>query len=104
MGSQPEPMLRDVVRRYLGIDLLIRLVTRMEIAMASTKEQLDAANGKLDTLMGDVRTVISTLTAEQGNLSPEAQQALDDLNAKLDSYDAEVGDADGSNTPPPAAV
>jgi uncharacterized coiled-coil protein SlyX len=94
--------LREAIRRYLGIDLIASVLSELESAMATTKEQLDAANGKLDTLMNDVRAALAALNANSGKLDAEAQQALDDLNTKLDSYDTEVGDADGSNTPPPA--
>ena len=43
---------------------------------------------------------LAILVAERDNLGAEGQAALDELTAKVEAFDAEVGDADGSDTPP----
>lgn len=79
---------------------LNRIETRMEEFMATAAEQLNALSAKLDDLIADVRAALEALAAERENLTPAGQAALDALTAKVDAFDAEVGDADGSDTPP----
>lgn len=71
------------------------LIYRQETRMATAAEQIDALTAKFDDLVADVRVVV----AERENLTPTGQAAADRLSAKLDSFDTEVGDADGSDTP-----
>lgn len=72
----------------------------LEEFMATEAEQFAALDAKVDDLIADVRAALAILTAERDNLGAEGQAALDALNAKVDAFDAEVGDADGSDTPP----
>jgi uncharacterized coiled-coil protein SlyX len=74
----------------------------LEIRMATEAEQLTALSAKVDDLISDVRAALAALTADRDNLGPDGQAALDTLTAKVDAFDAEVGDADGSDTPPVA--
>ncbi len=67
--------------------------------MATATEQLSALSSKVDDLLADVRAALATISNDE--LSAEAQTALDGLNAKIDAFDAEVGDADGSETTQP---
>ena len=74
-------------------------LTRMEHSMATEAEQLTALSTKVDDLINDVRAALAALAADRDNLGPDGQAALDSLTAKVDAFDAEVGDADGSDTP-----
>lgn len=88
-----------------------RTLHRLEIEMAKATEQLTALNAKFDGLqfqftdfVNDVRQALTAINAD--TLSPTAQAQLDQLMSKTDalavqlaSADAEVGDADGSDTP-----
>lgn len=71
------------------------LVYRMETRMATAAEQIDALTARFDDLVADVRVVV----AERENLTPAGQAAADRLASKLSSFDSEIGDADGSDTP-----
>ena len=72
------------------------IIYRLETRMATAAEQIDALIAKFDDLVADVRVVV----AERENLTPAGQAAADRLAAKLDAFDTEIGDADGSDTPP----
>lgn len=69
--------------------------------MASEVEQLTALSAKVDDLIADVRAAVELLEADRANFSEPGQEAFDALAAKVAAFDAEVGDADGSDTPPP---
>lgn len=71
----------------------------LEEFMATEAEQIGALSVKVDDLIADVRAALATLEADRDNLGAEGQAALDTLAAKVDAFDAEVGDADGSDTP-----
>jgi len=83
-----------------AIHLLHAPLNRLEIAMATAREQLDDLSVKVDDLVSDVRAALDLLRAERENLTADAQGVLDTLTAKVDAFDAEIGDADGSDTPP----
>lgn len=68
--------------------------------MASEAEQITALSAKVDDLIADVRAAVELLEADRANFSEPGQEAFDALAAKLDSFDQEIGDADGSDTPP----
>lgn len=87
-------MLRDIATAatLIGVGWL---AYRMEKLMATAAQQIDALTAKFDDLVADVRVVV----AERENLTPAGQAAADRLAAKLDAFDSEVGDADGSDTP-----
>lgn len=67
--------------------------------MATEAEQITALTTKVDDLVADVRAALAALEADRNNLGADGQAALDTLTAKVDAFDAEVGDADGSGTP-----
>lgn len=93
--------IRSSIRAYLGTDA----IPRMEQEMATAKAQLEQLNTKVDDLIADVRAARDTLAQERENLTTGGQAAFDTLSAKVDAFDAEVGDADGSDTvTPPAPV
>lgn len=74
---------------------------RMEQLMATEAEQITAVTAKVDDLVADVRALVAALEADPNTtLGDEGQAALDALAAKVDAFDAEVGDADGSDVPP----
>lgn len=74
---------------------------RMEARMATEAEQITAMSAKVDDLVSDVRAALDILRAERDNLGEAGQAAFDALSAKVEAFDAEVGDADGSDEPEP---
>lgn len=79
-------------------------------AIAALAAQEDANSAALNDLVADVRALIVLLSAEP-QLTSETQAAADALSAKLtddagtvSALDAQVGDADGSDTPPAEPV
>jgi outer membrane murein-binding lipoprotein Lpp len=91
------------IRRLLGLDQLgeiTALLIRLENHMATAREQLDNLSGKVDDIMADVRAFRDATEANREQLSPDAQEAYDRLSAKVDAFNTEVGDADGSDTVP----
>lgn len=77
---------------------------RMENMMATAAEQLTELKAQLADTSADVLAKIDQLTAQLGTLSPEAQATLDEIVAGVSSLDTTVGDADGSDVPPPPPV
>ncbi len=75
-----------------------RRLHRLECLMATATEQLNELSTKVDDLIADVRAALEVINNDD-DLSADAQAALDGLNAKIDAFDTEVGDADGSDTP-----
>lgn len=78
------------------------LIYRQEKLMATAAEQINTLAAKVDDIAADFRALRDAMNAERENLTPDGQAALDAANAKLDAFDTEVGDADGSDTPAPA--
>jgi hypothetical protein len=66
--------------------------------MATATEQLNALSAKVDDLVADVRAALAVINGDE--LSTDAQAALDAITVKVDAFDTEVGDADGSDTTP----
>jgi uncharacterized coiled-coil protein SlyX len=95
-GCHTQPIVVTV-----DLTAVLARLDQLEATMATETEQLTALSAKIDDVISDVRAALAILTAERDNLGTEGQAALDALNAKLDAFDAEVGDADGSDTPPP---
>lgn len=81
---------------------LLTRIADLEALMATAAEQLTALSAKVDDVIADVRAALDILRADRENLSASGQEALDALVAKVDAFDAEIGDADGSDTPTPA--
>lgn len=77
--------------------LVLNKLTHLEELVSAETDAVAALSAKVDDLIADVRAKLVEIAA---TVSPEGQAALDELNAKLDAFDAEVGDADGSDTPP----
>lgn len=92
------------LRRLAGTDVLPMALHRvyhrihhLEELMATATEQLTTLSGRFDDFANDVRAALAVINDDQ--LSPQAQEALDGLNAKLAALDTEIGDADGSDEP-----
>jgi hypothetical protein len=83
----------------IDLTVILARLDHLEELMATEAEQLTALSTKLDDVVADVRAALAILVAERDNLGAEGQAALDSLTAKVDAFDAEVGDADGSDTP-----
>ncbi len=75
---------------------VLRATSRMEITMARETDALNDIKAKLADVHDDVRAKLDQVRAE---LSPEGQQAIDEVAQALEAFDAEIGDADGSDTP-----
>lgn len=97
--------LDDDTRNFF-LHLIAPVITALahleQIAMATKAETLDALAAldvKVTDLIADVRAALATL-ANEGGIGPEGQAAIEALTAKVDAFDAEVGDADGSDVPP----
>jgi hypothetical protein len=76
------------------------LTPLLEEHTMSEAELIGALDAKVTDLIADVRAALAALAADRDNLGPDGQAALDTLTAKVDAFDAEVGDGDGSDTPP----
>lgn len=89
MIGDPRPGIKHWIRRYLGTD-------NLEETMATATEQLQNLTTKVDDLTSDIRSALAVINED--TLSDTAQAALDSLTAKIEAFDTEVGDADGSDT------
>lgn len=90
-----------VTINQVDLQPIVDRLTAMEATMATEAEQLNALSAKVDDLISDVRAALDILRADRDNLGPEGQAAFDALDAKVSAFDAEIGDADGSDTPTP---
>ena len=104
----------------IGVDLsaVFTRFDRTDAAMATINEvltelkaQSEANAAAVADLVADVRALIDQLRNQppSGELTAEQQALVDSIAAKLNdvgvdvaALDAEVGDADGSDTPPPS--
>lgn len=76
-------------------------ITQLEATVATAAEQLTTLSGKVDDLVSDVRAALDILRADRENLTEAGQAAFDELDAKVDAFDTEIGDADRSDVPDP---
>src|SRR5688572_27234548 len=81
-----------------GLDDVLARLQRMELLMASETEVLGTISTKLTALIADVRAL---LVSERAQLSDEGREQADNIVGALDAFAAEIGDADGSDVPPP---
>lgn len=79
----------------------VRALPRLEIAMASAAEQLTEILNAFRDFKGDVDAKLDQLLNAQGTLNPDAQAVYDEIKAAVAEADAQIGDADGSETPAP---
>lgn len=104
-----------------SLQALLLILTRLdalEATVATAAEQITILNDKLAaqaTVITDVAAdvaalleAVAVLQAERENLTPTGQAALDQamasadaVTAALQTLDTQVGDQDGSDTPPP---
>lgn len=100
MGLGDAYLAEDLRKAFRLIKDTYELVLELGVQMATAAEQLNALSAKVDDLVADVRALVDQLEAERENLTEAGQAALDALVAKVDAFDAEIGDADGSDNPP----
>jgi hypothetical protein len=81
---------------FPGVEEIRAQLQRMEQLMAREAVVLEAILGKVNDVFADVRAL---LAQERAELSDEGQAKADELLAAIDAFDAEIGDADGSDTP-----
>lgn len=79
-----------------ALELVLGASSRMEILMARETDALNEIKAKLADVHADVRAKLDEV---RGELSADGQRALDEVNEALRSFDEEIGDADGSDTP-----
>ena len=88
------------IRHIVAEQMVLALLPVKEQIMTEA-EAIGALDAKVTDLIADVRAALAALEADRDNLGPAGQAALDALTAKVAAFDAEVGDADGSDTPVP---
>jgi hypothetical protein len=79
-----------------ALERIERAQSRMEIAMARETDALNEIKSKLADVHADVRAKLDEV---RGELSEDGQRSLDEVAEALRSFDEEIGDADGSDTP-----
>lgn len=87
--------LREVLRRWLGIN-------RLERQVMKARDQLADLRTQVSDFISDVDARLDSLAQKQGDFEPEAQAEFDQLKEAVAAADARVGDADGSDTAAPA--
>lgn len=70
---------------------------RMEHTMSQEVDALNEIKTKLAAVHDDVKARLNVVA---GELSAEGKTQVDAITAALDAFDAEIGDADGSEAPP----
>lgn len=91
--------------RFLDLEETITAIRTTQLQqgelMVTQAEAITALGGKVADIHADFIALRDAMLAERENLTADGQAALDAANAQLDALDTEVGDADGSDTPPP---
>jgi hypothetical protein len=77
-------------------------IDSMGVQMATAAQQLTDLKAQFADTTSDVLAKLDQLTQQLGQLDPAAQATLDEIKAGVQQLDDAVGDADGSDTPPPA--
>lgn len=100
---------------YVDLTPVLARLDTLEALMATAAEQINALSAKVDAqtalitdIQSDFAALVAALAAERENLTESGQAALDAASAKVDAnatklaeLDVAVGDADGSDAPPP---
>lgn len=87
-----------------ALDRIERIESKLDtlgVIMATAAQQLTDLKAQIGDTTADVLAKLDQLTQQAGNLSPEAQATLDEIKAGVQQLDDTVGDADGSDAPPP---
>lgn len=88
-----------------GLDLSVvlnRIALMEETIMTTQAEAFAALSAQISDISADFAALLAQLAVERENLSEAGQAALAELEAKVTALDDAVGDADGSDNPPPA--
>lgn len=99
-GCSPAPVVVYVDQTAV-LTQLAQLKDSMEELMATVMEQLTAFRAAVTDFLSDITAKLEQLAQAQGQFTPEAQALFDSIKADVAAKDAEVGDADGSEVPPP---
>jgi chromosome segregation ATPase len=78
------------------LEHITRTLHRIEAHMSKQSEQIDAVSAQIDAIAADVQILVDRPTGDD----PEVQAAIDRLSQKVGALQTEVGDQDGSDTPP----
>lgn len=73
------------------------VLRRMETIMSAEVDALNEIKTRLADIHDDVKARLDVVA---GELSEEGKSEVEAIKSALDSFDAEIGDADGSETPP----
>jgi hypothetical protein len=90
------PLFSDLMVIMGRQKLILIKLTRMEKIMSQEVDALKDLAAKLEDVHADVKARLDVVA---GELSAEGKAEVDRIKSALDSFDAEVGDADGSDTP-----
>lgn len=89
---------------HRGHNGLVELLRTLERIMSQTGDAIRAADGKVSTLIQLVGNLINKINNGPTQLDPDAQQALDQLNAHLDQLTAEANQGEGDTAPAAGAA
>lgn len=90
----------ELQRRLNQLDNIETMLLNLGEDMARQTEELTALRTQLTDASADILAKLDQLETAAGDLTPEAQQIVDDLRTSVQALDTRVGDADGSDTPP----
>lgn len=91
--------------RFLDLEETITAIRTTQLhqgeLMVTQAQAIDLVATRLTDILADFRALRDAMLAERENLTAEGQAALDRANVVVEDLDTEIGDADGSDTPPP---
>lgn len=113
-GCQPTVVTVDLTPVMLELDQVVERLTTLETfvttaseALASILAQEDANSAILADVFADVRALVALLRNTEPDLKPETLALVAQVSGKLqddrvaiNALNDEIGDADGSDTPP----
>jgi hypothetical protein len=88
---------KEVPKIRVHLDMIHSLLKQMEKTMTQEVDALNEVKAKLVDLHEDV---IARLNVAAGELSAEGKAEISSITDAITAFDAEIGDADGSDTPP----
>lgn len=90
----------EIRRRLAQLDNIETMLLNLGEDMARQTDELTALRTQLTDASADILAKLDQLETAAGDLTPEAQQIVDDLRTSVQALDTRVGDADGSDNPP----
>lgn len=87
---------KEFPRIRAGLEILDVKLNRMERMMSAELDALNEIKAKLADLLDDVKARLDVVA---GELSAEGKSEVESIKDSIDAFHAEIGDADGSDTP-----